>query len=63
LQNTGGILPLAPNGKTFAVIGDGGSVNPTIAGGGSGHVNAPYEITPLKGNLLSSTFILFIHAV
>lgn len=54
---------MAPNGKTFAVIGDGGSVNPTIAGGGSGHVNAPYEITPLKGNLLSSTFILFIHAV
>jgi beta-glucosidase len=49
LQNTGGILPLMASGKTFAVIGDAGSTNPTIAGGGSGHVNAPYVVTPLKG--------------
>jgi len=49
LQNAGNILPLSPNGKTFAVLGDAGGNNPTIAGGGSGHVNAPYVITPLQG--------------
>jgi len=38
-----------PSGKTFAVIGDAGSTNPTIAGGGSGHVNAPYVVSPLAG--------------
>jgi beta-glucosidase len=49
LQNTGNILPLSPNGKTFAILGDAGSVNPTIAGGGSGHVIAPYVVAPLAG--------------
>lgn len=49
LQNTGGILPLPASGKTIALIGDAGSINPTVAGGGSGHVNAPYVVTPLQG--------------
>eukprot|EP00026_Physarum_polycephalum_P004175 Phypoly_transcript_04192.p1 GENE.Phypoly_transcript_04192~~Phypoly_transcript_04192.p1 ORF type:complete len:642 (+),score=81.05 Phypoly_transcript_04192:243-1928(+) len=49
LQNTGNILPLAPSGKTFAVLGDAGSANPTVAGGGSGSVRPPYVITPLEG--------------
>lgn len=43
--------------KTIAVLGDAGSTNPTIAGGGSGHVNPPYIITPLSG---SNSFSLFI---
>jgi len=49
LQNAENILPLPVSGKTIAVIGDAGSTNPTIAGGGSGHVNAPYVVTPLQG--------------
>lgn len=49
LQNTDNILPLPISGQTIAVIGDDGSINPTIAGGGSGHVNAPYVVTPLEG--------------
>lgn len=56
LQNKGNILPLNPSGKTFAVLGDAGSVDPTIAGGGSGHVNAPYVVTPLAGLFLSILF-------
>jgi beta-glucosidase len=31
------------------VIGDDGNDNPTAVGGGSGHVNTPYIITPLHG--------------
>jgi beta-glucosidase len=49
LQNNGKILPLSAAGKTFAVLGDSGGNNPTVAGGGSGHVNAPYVVTPRDG--------------
>lgn len=49
LQNTDNILPLPASGKTIAVIGDDGSIQPMVAGGGSGHVNAPYIVTPLQG--------------
>jgi len=40
---------LMASGKTFAVLGDSGGNNPTIAGGGSGHVNAPYIVSPRDG--------------
>ncbi len=51
LQNTDNVLPIKEwEGKTIAVLGDDGSANPTIAGGGSGSVRAPYVITPLQGN-------------
>lgn len=50
LKNSGNILPLN-NGtiRSIAVSGDDGSLNPTFSGYGSGHVNAPYVITPLQG--------------
>ncbi len=49
LKNTGNILPLPVTGKSIAVIGDDGSVNTIVAGGGSGHVTPPYIVTPLQG--------------
>jgi len=49
LQNNGKILPLMAAGKTFAILGDSGGNNPTIAGGGSGHVNSPYIVSPRDG--------------
>lgn len=49
LQNTDNILPITATGKTIAVIGDDASLAPVIAGGGSGHVIAPYVISPLEG--------------
>jgi len=48
LKNEKGILPLSTD-KKIAVIGDDGDRSPTIAGGGSGHVIAPYVISPYKG--------------
>jgi len=35
--------------KKIAVIGDDGDKNPIVAGGGSGHVIAPYIISPFQG--------------
>jgi len=49
LKNEKNLLPLSVNTRRIAVIGDDGDKNPTFAGGGSGHVNAPYVITPLQG--------------
>jgi beta-glucosidase len=48
LKNNGQILPIgrAKAVKTIALIGDNAK-SPMIAGGGSGHVNAPYSISPL----------------
>lgn len=48
LKNDGGVLPVNPKAqgiRTIAVIGD----EQTVTGGGSGHVNAPYIITPFQG--------------
>lgn len=46
LLKNDGLLPVAPaNIKKVAVFGD----ENTAAGGGSGHVEAPYTITPAQG--------------
>lgn len=47
LKNTNNVLPLNAQslGDCVAVIGDAD----TVAGGGSGHVNGPYVITPAQG--------------
>ena len=46
LQNTGGLLPLNKSAvRRIAVFGD----ETTVAGDGSGHVIAPYVITPAMG--------------
>lgn len=54
LKNADGVLPLSANslGDCIAVLGD----SDTVAGGGSGHVNGPYVITPAQGiqNALSA---------
>lgn len=49
LKNTKNLVPISSSVKKIAVIGDDGDKNPTVAGGGSGHVIPPYIITPLKG--------------
>jgi beta-glucosidase len=49
LKNDPAILPLASTIKSIAVSGDVASIAPMIAGGGSGHVNASYIVTPLEG--------------
>jgi hypothetical protein len=46
LLKNNGILPVSPaDVKTIAIFGD----QDTAAGGGSGHVEAPYTITPTQG--------------
>lgn len=54
LRNENNILPLKAEslGDCIAIIGDA----TTVAGGGSGHVNGPYVITPAQGvsNALAS---------
>jgi beta-glucosidase len=45
LKNDNNALPLSSSIKTLAVLGNGAK-NPTIAGGGSGHVNADTVSTP-----------------
>jgi len=52
LQNKNGLLPLnitSGKWKKIAVIGDDGRDKPVYAGGGSGHVDASYVITPYQG--------------
>jgi len=50
LKNAGRLLPLdAAKLRSIAVIGPDGSTNPTVSGDGSGHVIAPYIVTPLQG--------------
>ena len=49
LKNTNNVLPLTSTVKSIAVIGSVGSVNPVVAGGGSGHVNNSYVVTALQG--------------
>ncbi len=50
LKNDGNLLPLDPAKiKSIAVFGAAADVDPVIVGGGSGHVNAPYIVTPLQG--------------
>ncbi len=52
VKNEGAILPLDPaKYKSIAVFGAAADANPVIVGGGSGHVNAPYVITPLQAIL------------
>jgi beta-glucosidase len=49
LQNNG-ILPLdEQKHRSIAIVGDVGHAKPIIAGGGSGHVNYDYIVTPLQG--------------
>jgi len=49
LKNDGNLLPLdVTKLKKIAVIGEDASTNPTATGDGSGHVIAPYIITPLQ---------------
>lgn len=48
-KNTGGALPLSAQVTEIAVLGDDGKNNPIFAGGGSGHVENSYIITPFDG--------------
>lgn len=48
LTNDGGVLPIGRGVRSIAIVGDDASVKPIIAGGGSGHVNAGYIVTPLE---------------
>ena len=49
LQNEGSTLPLdSSNGLKIAMLGSDCSDTPIVSGGGSGHVVAPYIITPLQ---------------
>jgi beta-glucosidase len=49
LKNVGGVLPLGASVKRIAVIGKAADAAVVSAGGGSGHVNGPYVISPLHG--------------
>jgi len=48
LIKNNGILPLSVSGKTVCILGSQ-ATNPTVHGGGSGHVSPTYVITPLDG--------------
>eukprot|EP01121_Diplochlamys_sp_Union-15-3_P007931 TRINITY_DN205_c0_g1_i1.p1 TRINITY_DN205_c0_g1~~TRINITY_DN205_c0_g1_i1.p1 ORF type:complete len:679 (-),score=206.24 TRINITY_DN205_c0_g1_i1:112-2148(-) len=49
LKNDNNLLPITSSVTKIAVLGDDGHDHPTATGGGSGHVNAPYIVTPLDG--------------
>lgn len=49
VKNDGNLLPLSVHSiNTIAVLGDDGSAQLTVTGGGSGHVIPPYIISPLS---------------
>jgi len=65
LKNDDSFLPLNENTiQTIAVIGDVGNLNPIVSGQGSGHVIAPYIVTPLQGiqSRVSGTQIKVVYA-
>ena len=49
LKNADQILPLGAQAGSVAVIGPDGTTRPVTTGGGSAHVNAPYQVSPLQG--------------
>eukprot|EP01114_Cavostelium_apophysatum_P010971 TRINITY_DN2512_c0_g1_i1.p1 TRINITY_DN2512_c0_g1~~TRINITY_DN2512_c0_g1_i1.p1 ORF type:complete len:683 (+),score=141.26 TRINITY_DN2512_c0_g1_i1:29-2077(+) len=49
LKNSQNLLPIGAQVKSIAVLGDDGGSHPFYAGRGSGHVIAPYVITPFEG--------------
>ena len=49
LKNADQLLPLGSQSSSIAVIGPDGTTSPMTAGGGSGYVNPPYQVSPLQG--------------